>query len=283
LHAINRRASYLPHERDARTKGVPSLGAGAIYPVAEEDILVEPFEFPAWYRHAFALDVGWNRTAALWGAYSPEDDMLYVYAEYYRGHAEPAVHAAGIRARGEWIPGVIDPASRGRGQRDGEQLFGIYQQLGLTLVTANNAVEAGLLEVWQRLSTGRLKVFRTLQSFLGEYRIYRRSEKGAIVKENDHLMDCLRYLCMSGIGVAGVRPFEQLVVGFSGRENLATSGGGPGFSASTIQPGKVQLSGGTEWLEAKVGKRFPRNWGWRSLNNLSCRTFLSAAVARRRS
>jgi hypothetical protein len=107
------------------------------------------------------------------------------------------------------IPGVIDPASRGRGQKDGEQLFGIYQQLGLTLVTANNAVEAGLLEVWQRLSTGRLKVFRTMQSFLGEYRIYRRSEKGAIVKENDHLMDCLRYLCMSGIGVAGVRPFEQ--------------------------------------------------------------------------
>jgi hypothetical protein len=94
-------ASYLPHERDARTKGVPSLGAGAIYPVPEEDILVEPFEFPAWYRHAFALDVGWNRTAALWGAYCPEDDTLYAYAEYYRGHAEPAVHAAGIRARGE--------------------------------------------------------------------------------------------------------------------------------------------------------------------------------------
>jgi DDE superfamily endonuclease len=76
---------------------------------------------------------------------------------------------------------------------------------------------------------------------------------------------------------------HQLVVGFSERENLATSSGGPGFSASTIQPGKVQLSGGAEWLEAKVGKRFPRNWGWRSLNNLSCRTFLSAAVARRRS
>ena len=75
----------------------------------------------------------------------------------------------------------------------------------------------------------------------------------------------------------------QLVVGFLGRANLATSGGGPRFSASTIQPGKVQLSGGAEWLEANVGKRFPRNWGWLSLNNLSCRTFLSAAVARRRS
>jgi hypothetical protein len=76
---------------------------------------------------------------------------------------------------------------------------------------------------------------------------------------------------------------QQLVVGFSRRENLATSGGGPGFSVGSIQPGKVQLSGGAEWLEARVGKRFPRNWGRRSLSNLSCRTFLSVAVVRRRS
>lgn len=201
--------AYLPHERAARTKGVPSLGAGAIYPVPEEDIVCEPFEFPAWYRHAYALDVGWNRTAALWGAHSPEDDVLYLYAEYYRGQAEPAIHAAAIRARGEWIPGVVDPASRGRSQKDGEALFSTYTDLGLTLVPANNAREAGLLEVWQRLSTGRLKVFKTLQNFLGEYRIYRRDEKGAIVKEADHLMDDLRYLCMSGIALAAIRPFEQ--------------------------------------------------------------------------
>ena len=79
------------------------------------------------------------------------------------------------------------------------------------------------------------------------------------------------------------RTYAQLVVGFSRREDLVTSGGGPGFSVGSIQPGKVQLSGGAEWLEARVGKRFPRNWGRRSLSNLSCRTFLSVAVVRRRS
>lgn len=202
-------SSYLPHERDARTKGIPSLGAGAIYPIPEEDIVCDPFEPPAWYRHAYALDVGWNRTAALWGALNPDDDVLYLYAEYYRGQAEPAVHAAAVRARGAWVPGVIDPASHGRAQKDGEQLFSIYQQLGLTIAAANNAREAGIYEVWGRLSTGRLKVFRTLQNWLSEYRIYRRSEKGEIVKENDHLMDDTRYLCMSGIQIAVVRPFEQ--------------------------------------------------------------------------
>lgn len=202
-------SAYLPHERDARTKGVPSLGAGAIYPVPEDDIVCDPFEFPAWYRHSYAMDVGWNRTAALWLAHSPEDDTSYLYAEYYRGQAEPPVHAAAIKARGEWMPGVIDPASRGRSQKDGEQLFTQYLHLGLSLSPANNAREAGIYEVWSRLSTGRLKVFRTLQSFLAEYRIYRRDQKGVIVKENDHLMDCMRYAVMSGIGVATLRPFEQ--------------------------------------------------------------------------
>jgi hypothetical protein len=202
-------AAYLPHEREARTKGVPSLGAGAIYPVPEDDILVDPFEFPAWYRHCYALDVGWNRTAALWFAHSDEDNTTYVYAEYYRGQAEPPVHAAGVKARGDWVPGVIDPAARGRSQRDGEALFDQYKGLGLVLVPANNAREAGIYEVWSRLSQGRLKVFRTCQNFLNEYRIYRRDDKGAVVKENDHLVDCLRYGVMSGIALATVRPFNQ--------------------------------------------------------------------------
>lgn len=202
-------SSYQPHERDARTKGIPSLGSGAIYPVAEEDILCDPFEFPAWYRHVYGLDVGWNRTAAIWAALDPETDVAYLYAEHYRGQAEPAVHAAAIRARGEWIPGVVDPAARGRGQRDGEQLLAQYLDLGLRLTTAQNAVYAGIDAVWTRLSTGRLKVFRNLQSWLSEYRIYRRDEKGAIVKSNDHLMDATRYLCLSGLVLAAHRPVEQ--------------------------------------------------------------------------
>ena len=66
----------------------------------------------------------------------------------------------------------------------------------------NNAVEAGIFEVWQRLSSGRLKLFSTLQNTLAEFRLYRRDQKGRIVKENDHLMDCMRYLVMSGLEAA---------------------------------------------------------------------------------
>jgi hypothetical protein len=202
-------ASYLPHERDARSKGLPSLGAGAIYPVPESDIVVKPFEIPAWYRHAFGLDVGWSRTAAIWGALDPETDILYLYSEHYRGQAEPAIHAQAIRARGSWIPGVVDPAARGRTQNDGTQLLALYRDLGLNLTPANNAVEAGIYAVWSRLSAGKLKVFSTLENWLQEFRIYRRDEKGRVVKENDHGLDASRYLVMSGLDIAVPRPQTQ--------------------------------------------------------------------------
>lgn len=185
--------SIPPYQRDARSKGVPQLGSGAIYPVPESDIVVDDFELPKHWPRGYGLDVGWNRTAAHWLALDRDSDILYIYSEHYMGEALPAVHAAAIRARGKWIPGRIDPAARGRGQRDGEQLLKDYQDLGLELLPANNAVEAGIYKVWMRLSTGRLKVFKSCQHWLAEFRIYRRDEKGKIVKVNDHAMDDTRY------------------------------------------------------------------------------------------
>lgn len=34
-------AAYPPHEREARVRGVPSLGSGRIFPVTEESIAIE--------------------------------------------------------------------------------------------------------------------------------------------------------------------------------------------------------------------------------------------------
>ncbi len=160
----------------------------------ESEVTIKDFEIPPHWPRGYGFDVGWNKTAAIWGALDRDTDTLYLYSEYYKGRAEPVIHAAGIRGRGPWIPGRIDPAARGRGQRDGEQLMKDYVDLGLKIEPAINAVEAGIYKVWTRLSTGKLKVFRSLENWLGEYRIYRRDEKGHIVKANDHLMDSTRYL-----------------------------------------------------------------------------------------
>lgn len=202
-------AAYPPYQRDARSKGIPQLGAGAIYPVPESEFVVDPFDIPPHWPRVYGLDVGWKRTAALFLAHDRESQIVYAYSEHYRGQAEPSVHASAIRARGEWIPGVIDPAARGRSQKDGEELLRNYRDLGLDLTEAKNAVEAGIYAVWERLSGGRIKVFRTLHNFLAEYRLYRRDEKGRIVKDNDHLMDALRYGIVSGLDRAIVKPVQQ--------------------------------------------------------------------------
>lgn len=202
-------SSIPPYQRDARTKGIPQLGSGAIYPVAESDVLIADFEIPAHYPRSYALDVGWNRTAALWGARDNESGTVYLYSEYYKGQTEPVIHAQGIKSRGDWILGVIDPASRGRSQYDGQKLIDTYRELGLILSESKNAVEAGIYEVWQLLANGKLKVFKSLQNWLMEFRIYQRDEKGKVVKSNDHLMDCMRYLVLSGLNCMTVKPTNQ--------------------------------------------------------------------------
>lgn len=210
--------SIPPFQRDARSKGIPQLGAGAIYPVPESEILVDDFPIPSHWRRVYALDVGWNRTAVVWGAWDLDNDIVYLCSEYYKGQAEPIIHTEAIKSRGDWIPGVIDPAARGRGQVDGVRLWEMYRDLGLDLTAAKNSVETGIYNTWQRLSTGKLKVFKSLSNWITEYRIYRRDEKGKIVKENDHLMDATRYLILSGLDVSKVKPveIEIPIVGYQG-------------------------------------------------------------------
>lgn len=182
-----------PHLRETRRTGVPSMGSGNVYPISMETMVCAPFEIPSHFKRLYALDVGWNTTAAVWLAQDPSTGTVYVYDEHYMKEQPPAVHAASIRARGEWIPGVIDPASRGRTQNDGMQLFQQYKDLGLRLHPANNAVESGIQNVWERMTGARIKFFSTLQYLPREFVLYRRDEKGRIIKENDHLMDALRY------------------------------------------------------------------------------------------
>jgi phage terminase large subunit-like protein len=197
-----------PHLRETRRSGVPSMGSGNVYPLTLDSMMVDPFVIPNHFKRLYAFDVGWNRTAALWGALDPNTDTLYLYDEHYIAEQPPAVHAHAVRSRGEWIPGVIDPASKGRAQGDGTQLLDTYMKQGLKLALADNAVEPGIQEVWQRMAGGKLKFFTTLHNTAKEYVLYRRDDKGRIVKEKDHLMDCLRYLVVS---IKRARSIDEIV------------------------------------------------------------------------
>lgn len=229
------------YQKDARTKGIPQLGAGVIFPVPEEDLLVNPFVLPKHWPRGYGLDVGWNRTAAIWGARDPDGDVFYLYDEHYRAMDDPKVHGAFIAQRGLWIPGRIDPAARGRSQKDGEKLIKLYRKAiycgdkdddqdklmhaSQMLKPAVNAVETGLYEVLMAMQSGRFKVMRgRCPNWMAERRLYRRDERGHIVKKFDHAMDAGRYLYASGIAWLVAEPapskpvdaFERFTSGAAG-------------------------------------------------------------------
>lgn len=182
------------HLRKARSEGIPAMGSGNVYTTPIEDILVDPFAIPESWPRMYALDVGWNRTACIWAALDPATDTVYLYDEHYRGQQEPYFHAHAIKSRGEWVPGVIDPASRGRSQADGKRLFQDYKELGLDLRTAKNESESGILAIQQRLTFGKLRVFKTLVNWQKEYMLYSRDKHGRPIQRDDHLMDATRYI-----------------------------------------------------------------------------------------
>lgn len=198
-----------PGRRDARSKGIPQLGAGAIYPVSEDDYVVDDFPIPDHWPRWFGMDVGWNRTAVVHMALNRDTDTIYEYYNHYQGEAEPSTHMLGIQAPGKWIPGVIDPAARGRSQVDGRKLIQMYRDLGLDLTEANNSVESGIYTVWMRLASGKLKTFRSCSYILAERRMYRRDAKGQVVKSKDHDMDAERYGVVSGSAVMKTKPVKQ--------------------------------------------------------------------------
>jgi hypothetical protein len=175
-----------------------------IYPMPDQDLVVQDRPIPDHWPRAYGLDIRWHRAVAIFGARDPESDVVYLYSEY-DGEADPAVHAAAIRGRADWIPGVIDPTANGRNPVDGQRLIQLYRRHGLILQPIDNPIESGILEVWQRMRLGRLKVFASLSRYLEERRLYRRDEMGRVVKDRDNLQDAARCLVI-GLNAMRTKP-----------------------------------------------------------------------------
>lgn len=196
------------HLVDSRIYGRVTIGEGTIYPISIDKLICDPFKIPKHWKRTYGMDVGWQVTAAEWIAIDPETDIAYVYSEYRGEEKEPLIHAHSIKAPGEWIVGSIDYSANARNQTDGKRLVDIYRNHGLKLMNAEKAVEAGIYAVWERMATGRLKIFKNCRHVLAEIPIYRRDEKGKIIKEHDHALDSLRYAIM-GLHYAKAAPISS--------------------------------------------------------------------------
>lgn len=200
--------SYSPHEREARTRGIPSMGSGLIYPVHESSLLVSPFDIPEYWPRCFGMDFGWHNTAAVFMAHDQDNDVVYLYGEYLAGHLTPQHHAFQLIKQGaDWMPGGYDGAGESAAQEDGGNLVDLYQQAGIKNWTPadKRSVNKGIYTVLQRMETGKLKIFSTLTKLMTEMRMYSRDDNGKVKKGNDHLMDAMRYGVVTGLPIARVK------------------------------------------------------------------------------
>jgi len=95
---------------------------------------------------------------------------------------------------------VIDPAARHRNLTNAEQVAGSYLRAGINTVPGQNALEPGVFEVKRRFEQGTLEIADSCQRLiweLGRYRIDPRAEGFKTIKEHDHLLDAMRYVCMA--------------------------------------------------------------------------------------
>lgn len=201
-------SSYPAHERDARSKGIPTMGSGRIFPIAEEEITVAPFEIPRHWFQINGMDFGYDHPfAAVNVAWDRDADCVYVAKSYRQRQSTPVLHAAAIKPWGDWIPCAWPHDGLQHDKGSGEQLAEQYRSQGLKMLhehttheEGGNGVEAGLMDMLDRMQTGRLKVFATLNEWFEEFRLYHRKKMpdntSKIVKERDDLMSATRYAIM---------------------------------------------------------------------------------------
>jgi hypothetical protein len=196
-------AAYPPHEREARVRGVPSMGSGRIFPLAEERILIDRRDFPAHFARIGGIDFGFTHpTAAVEIVWDRDQDIAYVTKTHRLAEASPIIHAAALRSWGDLVFAWPRDGKRETLEGAGLPLAEQFRANGLKMLhehaqfqDGSVSVEAGLMDMLQRMESGRLKVFRHLNDWLEEWRLYHR-EDGKVFKEFDDLMCATRYALM---------------------------------------------------------------------------------------
>ena len=207
------------HLLPAAKTGLPLSTVGRILPWDFSRIEIPPMKLPPSWPSVYGFDPSVNKTAAMWGRLDEQTDTLYLTGEYLGTTPVPRWHAQAIKLRGDWQTGVCDPSAEGK-TIEGKKIVDIYRGLGLNLVYADNAVQAGIDAIIDRVVTGRINAFSNLVGFKFEWNNYRRDDKQQIVKKDDDRMDCVRYICLGGLAHARVNP-KYLEIRARGRSRIA--------------------------------------------------------------
>lgn len=195
---------YLPHERDARSRGIPLLGSGKIFLVPYEDLEEEPLlHVPAYWRKLWGIDFGINHPfAAVLALHDADNDIIHVHCTLRMKNALIIQHAREMKQLGEMVPVAWPHDGTQRDKSSGEPLARLYKKEGLLMLPEHStfedggySLEAGVFEIDERARNGKLRFARGLNDLREEWNNYHRKD-GKIVTVLDDVLSALRQVIM---------------------------------------------------------------------------------------
>lgn len=197
-------ARMSPHERDARSRGIPSQGSGVVFPISEDAYKIEPFPIPRHWPQLAAIDLGGydHPFAGARIAIDRDADCIYVTHVYCVKGQPLHAHAAALRSWGKGLPFAWPHDAMQHDRTSGQRFSDLLREHGLemlpervTFPDGGNGLEAGVAEMLDRKMTGRLKVFSTCEQYFKEARDFHRRD-GRINPIDDDCIAAVRYSVM---------------------------------------------------------------------------------------
>lgn len=188
-------SGYKRHERDARVKGIPMLGSGAIFTEPEENIAEATIrEVPYYWAKLWGIDFGighpFGAVLLLW---DKDNDVVHVHHAIRMADALPIQHCAAMKKVGADVP-VAWPQDGTAREKSGLVVASLYKKENLrmlpehaTFPEGGYSTEAAIEEMLAREATGRLKVAAHLQDYFEERRFYHRKD-GLVVHLKDDIL-----------------------------------------------------------------------------------------------
>lgn len=205
------------HERDMRSKGIPLMGSGLVFPISDERIICDPIPIPDHWPRICGVDFGIAHPfAAVWIAFDRDSGTSYVYDTYRESGQLPPIHASSIKKRDAWMPIAWPHDGINTDKGSGVPLADLYRAEGLNFLTekfsnppspgqmegkGGNGVEVGLFNIHTAMEEGRFKVFSNQVDWFEEKNMYHRKTmaggKSKIVDLREDLMSATRYAYQS--------------------------------------------------------------------------------------
>lgn len=174
-----------------------------MFQLDQDEITVKAFPIPEHWPQICGIDFGWDHpSAAARLAWDRDSDTLYVTATHRAKAQTPAMFAAAVKPWGDWLPWAWPHDGLQHDKGSGDQLSKLYKDQGLKMLgmratfdDGTNGLEAGVMDMFDRMQTGRFKVFSHLNDFFEEFNLYHRKD-GIIVKQGDDILSAARYAMM---------------------------------------------------------------------------------------